>query len=54
MMQITFYDDEIYTLGAALELAMSVCEDKKDYKLADRFAEAYRVIDELVRGVKKE
>lgn len=53
MMSVCFSDDELFTLGAALELAMTTCERDKEYGLADRFAELFKRVDEAVRGHEK-
>lgn len=49
-MKIEFWDDELFTVAAALECAMTECERRKQYKLADRFSELYKRIDDAVRG----
>lgn len=46
---ICFWDDELFTIGAALEVAMKECESQKQYGLADRFAELYKRVDDVIR-----
>lgn len=53
-MSVCFWDDELFTIGAALEVAMTECERNMEYKLADRFAELYRRVDDAVRGKAEE
>ena len=48
-MIVAFFDDELFTVAAALECAMKESERSHQYKLADRFAELYKRVDDTVR-----
>lgn len=49
MMEVTFYGDELFTVAAALEVCMDKCEKHREYEFADRFAELYKRVDDVVR-----
>ena len=49
MIEVTFYGDELFTVAASLEVCMNECERHREYKLADRFAELFKRVDDVIR-----
>lgn len=51
-MTITFYDDDLLVLGYALDVAEKDARNDDCDHLADKCAELYKTVDDVVRGSK--